>query len=275
MKKNWFWFILAVLVLLNCGGYEKLLKSSDFNLKYEKAFYYYNKGDYTKALALFDQIAPSFRGTTRADSVYFYQAMVNFKLSDYILAGHYFKTFASTYGNSEFAEEATFYVAYCYYLSSPRPELDQTDTYNAIQALRLFLIKYPDSKRRDECAKMINEMRDKLVEKSYISAKLYFDLQDYKASIVALNNSLNDYPESKYREDILYLILRSNYMLASNSIAVKQKERYQATLDEYYSFISEFPDSKFRKDADKMYSDAAKALNIDTSNTTNNDSNLN
>ena len=274
MNKNIFLFILVLPLLLNCQGYEKLLKSSDYNLKFDKAFYYYKKADYTRAMTLFDQIAPYFRGTTKADSVYFFQAMVNFKLNDYILAGHYFKTFADTYGNSEFAEDASFYVAYCYYLSSPRPELDQTDTYNAVNAFRLFLIKYPRSDRKNECLSMIDELREKLVEKSFISARLYFDLSNYKASIVALNNSLIDYPESKYREDILYLILKSNYLLASNSIVSKQKERYQETLDEYYSFISEFPDSKYRKDADKMYKDSAKILNIDSS-TSNNESNLN
>ncbi|MFO7658633.1 MAG: outer membrane protein assembly factor BamD [Bacteroidales bacterium] len=247
-------------LVFGCGGYEKLLKSTDSNLKYQKAFEYYNNGDYTRAGTLFEQIAPFFRGTTKADSVYYHQAMTYFKQNDYILAGHLFKTFSETYGNSNFAEDATFYVAYCYYLSSPRPELDQTDTYQAIQSFRLFIIRHPESKRRAECEKMIAELRDKLVEKSFISAKLYFDLKDYKAAIVALSNSLTDHPDSKFREDIMFLVLRSKYLLAFNSIYIKQKERYQAAVDEYYSFITEFPESKFRKDAEKIYDISSKIL---------------
>jgi outer membrane protein assembly factor BamD len=263
MKKNNFLLVLLLPLLLNCAGYEKLLKSSDSNLKYKKAFEYYGKGDYTKAGTLFDQIASFFRGTTKADSVYYFQAMTYFKMNDFILAGHAFKTFSDTYGNSPFAEDATFYFGYCYYLTSPRPELDQTDTYQAIQSLRLFMIRYPNSSRKEQCEKMIAEMRDKLVEKSFISARLYFDLEDYKASIVALNNSLAEYPESKYREDIMFLIVRSNYMLAINSIQSKQKERFQSTVDEYYSFITEFPESKYRKDADRIFESSSGYLSSD------------
>ena len=273
MKYGNLLLILLIPLMFGCNGYEKLLKSTDSNLKYKKAFEYYRKADYTRAGTLFEQIAPYFKGTTKADSVYYFQAMTYFKQSDLILAGHSFKVFSETYGNSPFAEDATFYVAYCYYLSSPRPELDQSDTYNAIQAFRLFLIRYPNSDRKAECGKMIAEMRDKLVEKSFISAKLYFDLKDYKAAIVALNNSLIDYPESKYREDILFLILRSSYLLASNSVASKQKERYQTTLDEYYSFITEFPESKYKKDAERIFEMTSKVLKPDA--TTLNDKNLN
>ncbi len=272
MKKGNLLLTFLLLLLLGCGGYERLLKSADSNLKYKKAFEYYHKGDYAKAGTLFDQIASFFRGTTKADSVYFFQAMTYFKQNDYILAGHAFKTFSDTYGNSPFAEEATFYVGYCYYLTSPRPELDQTDTYQAIQSFRLFMIRYPNSDRKKKCEEMIAEMRDKLVEKSFISARLYFDLEDYKASIVALNNSLTEYPESKYREDILFLILRSNYMLAVNSIVSKQKERFQSAVDEYYSFITEFPESKYRKEADRIFESSSRYLSSDE--TTLNDLNV-
>jgi outer membrane protein assembly factor BamD len=99
-------------------------------------------------------------------------------------------------------------------------------------------------------------MRNKLVEKSYMSGKLYYNLGDYKASIIALQNSLNDFPETEHREELVFLLLKSNFLLAENSIVQKQMERYQATVDEYYSFVGEFPESKFRREADRIY-DAA------------------
>jgi outer membrane protein assembly factor BamD len=82
---------------------------------------------------------------------------------------------------------------------------------------------------------------------------LYYNLGDYKASIIALKNCLNEYPDTKYREEILFLILKSSYLLADNSIYSKRKERFQDTVDEYYTFISEFPESKYVKEAQKMY----------------------
>lgn len=254
---------LVVLFMCSCQGYEKLLKSNDYKKKYSEAMRYYKKGDYTRASTLFDQCAPVMRGTNQADTVYFYQALSYFKQSDYILSGHYFRAFSTTYGGSPFAEESAYMGAYCYYLTSPRPELDQTNTVQALQAIQLFLIRYPESSRADECRNYIDELRNKLVEKSYISAKLYFDLDDYKASIVALNNSLIQYPESKYREEILFMLVKSSYLYAEGSIWSKQKERYQLAIDEYYTFAAEFPQSKYIKDAKRFYDDSVRILGED------------
>ncbi len=252
---------VLVLVIGGCSGYEKVLKSNDYKKKYEAALhYYYDKEDYVRAATLFDQIALVFRGTDQADTVYFLQAMSYFKQNDYILSGHYFRTFAKTYGGSPFAEEADFMGAYCYYLTSPRPELDQTSTVQAIQAFQLYLIKYPDSQRKERVQEYFMELRDKLVEKSYLSAKLYYDLSDYKASIVALNNSLTKFPESKYREEIMFMLVKSSYMLADKSVLSKKKERFQDTIDEYYSFASEYPESKYMKEAKRYYRLSANYL---------------
>jgi outer membrane protein assembly factor BamD len=245
--------VLIVLSIVGCSGYEKVLKSNDYRKKYSEAMRYYKKGDYTRSSSLFDQIASVFRGTVQADTVYFYQAMSYFKQSDYILSGHYFRTLAKTYGASPFVEESEYMGAYCYYLTSPRPELDQTNTIDALQAIQLFLIKYPNSNRAEECKGYVDELRNKLVEKSYLSAKLYFDLEDYKASLVALNNSLLQYPESKYREEIMFMLVKSSYLLAKGSVVTKQKERYQDSVDEYYSFAAEYPDSKYIKEAKRYY----------------------
>jgi outer membrane protein assembly factor BamD len=254
-------FSILIFILAGCSGYEKVLKSNNYKLKYNEAVkYYYQKEDYVRAGTLFDQVAPVFRGTSQADSAYFLQAMCYFKQSDYILSGHYFRTFANTYGGSPFVEQADFMGAYCYYLTSPRPELDQESTVQAIQAFQLFLIKFPNSAKAEEVKTYLDELRNKLVEKSYISAKLYYDLEDYKASMVALNNSLLTFPDSKYREEIMFMLVKSSYMLADKSIYTKKKERYQDAIDEYYSFAAEFPESQYIKDAKKYYRLSAKYL---------------
>lgn len=264
MRKSLILYFSGLLVLLGaCSGYEKLLKSSDYKLKYSEARRYYAKGDYYRAQVLYDQIAPVFRGTSEADSVYYYQAMSYFKQKDYIMAGHYFSTFSQTYGASPFVEEADFMTAFCYYKNSPRPELDQNYSTMAIQTFQLFLIKHPDSEKAPEARVYIEELKEKLVEKSFISARLYYDLEDYKASLVALNNSLLNYPESKFRESIMYMILKSSYMYASRSVESKKKERFQATIDDYYSFKAEFPESRHMREANRFYKNSSKYLGGD------------
>jgi len=262
MLKNRIYIIFIVLcsaaALLSCSGYEKILKSDDVDLKFSKAFYYYNRGDFVKAGTLFDQLAPIIRGTRRADSVYFYQAMSQYKLNDYIIAGHYFNNFVQMYGNSTLVEEAAYMEAYCYYMQSPRAELDQTSTNQAMDALRLHMIRYPNSPRIPECQKIIVELNEKMMEKAYLSAQLYYNLDNYKAAVVSLSNCLADYPDSKYRQEIMFKLLKAKYLLAVNSIQSKQTERFQDAIDEYYTYIAEFPESRNKEEADEMYQDASR-----------------
>jgi outer membrane protein assembly factor BamD len=250
----------AILLVAGCGEYEKLLKGRDFQKKYEAAVELYEKGDYVRAATLLDQVDNIFRGTTKADTVKYYQAKSYYGQKDYMMAGHYFGELSVTYPSSNFIEEADFMIAYCFYMQSPRPELDQDNTYKTITAMQMFMVKYPNSERIDECQQIIVEMSDKLVEKSFISAKLYYDLGYYKSAIQALRNSLIAYPDTKYREELLFLILKSSYLLADNSIPSKQRERFQAAVDEYYSFIGEFPDGPHTREAKRIYDTSTKFL---------------
>jgi len=258
--------MVTLLLLVGCGEYEQILKSRDYPVKYEKALEYYNAEEFVKSATLLDQVANIYRGTTKADTVKYYQAMSYYGQRDYILAGHYFNELATVYSSSEFVEEAEFMTAYCYYQMSPRPSLDQEATFKAINALRMYISKYPSSDKVPEAKALIAELSDKIVEKSYNSAKLYYDLGYYKSAIIALRNSLEQYPDTQYREELLYLILRSSYLLADNSIESKKKERLQSTVDEYLSFKSEFPDSKYEKDAERMFRSTQETLETYTTN---------
>ncbi len=260
MKKSFFCVIIIVIGFASCSQFEKLRKSTDSQLKYRKAFEYYNIGDYIRAGQLFDDIVTVYRATNKADTVAYYQAMSYFKQKDYLTASHYFSTHYKNQRQSPFAEECEFLTGYCFYMQSPRPELDQTSTFAAIEAFQMFLMRHPNSKYTGESEQYLAEMKDKLVDKSYLTAKLYYNLSQYKASITALNNSLDDYPETKYREELMFLLLKSAYLLAENSIVAKKKERFQSTVDEYYSFVGEFPQSRYVKDAQQMYERADRFL---------------
>ena len=251
--------LLAVIILTlisSCSGYEKLLKSSDYAMKYDKALEYFENEEYVRAGTLFDQISTIYRGTTKADTVYYYQAKSYYMQRDYILAGHHFNNLSMNYPNSVFREEAEFMVAYCYYEQSPKPSLDQASTEKAIATFQLYLYQNPGSERTAEALAYIDELRNKLVQKSYMSGKLYYNLGDYKASIISLQNSLNDFPDTEHREELMFLLVKSHFLLAENSIVQRQKERYQSTVDEYYSFVGEFPESRYRREADKIYDSA-------------------
>lgn len=243
-----------------CSDFEKLRKSTDYHKKYDAAFAYYNEGEYYKASQLFDDIVSVFRGTSKADTVYYYQAMSYFMQKDYLTASHYLTQHYKDHPYSPFVEEAEFRAAYCYYKQAPRPSLDQDNTYVALESFDLFLMHHPNSIHKSEILEYMYELQERLVDKSYLSARLYFNMGQYKASIVALTNSLTDYPETEHREELMFLLLKSSFLLAENSIESKRKERYQAALDEYYSFSTEFPESKYTKEAKQMFAKTDKFL---------------
>jgi outer membrane protein assembly factor BamD len=253
MKRNIIYFLTVVIYLASCSQYEKLRKSNDHQLKYRRSFDYYRAGDFVRSGQLLDDLVSIYRGTNKADTVTYYQAMSYFKQGDYYTSSHHFSEHYKNRRQSPFAEECEYLTGYCYYMLSPRAALDQANTYTAIEAFQQFLLRHPESKYAEDAKKYMTELKDKLVDKSYLTARLYYNLEEYIASITALKNSLEEYPETKHREELMYLLLRSSYLLAENSVPARMKERFQATVDEYYSFIGEYPQSQYAGDAQRMY----------------------
>jgi outer membrane protein assembly factor BamD len=254
-------FILVIsLSVSSCSKYNRLLKSNDYELKYNKAIEYYEKQKYANALTLFEELITIYRGNEKGEKVMLYYAYCQYGLDDYILASYHFKNFVRTYPNSEHAEEAMYMNAYCYQLNSPESSLDQSNTISAIEEFQLFANMYPKSNRITECNANIDKLRLKLETKAFDNAKLYYNMGDYKSSIVAFENILKDYPDTRYRDEVSFMALKSNYLLAINSIEEKQLERLRGTVDVYYKFIDKFPKSQFINQAEQIYTACQKGI---------------
>ncbi len=208
--------------------------------------------DYYRALQLFQQLINFYQGTEKAEKMQFYYAYCYYHQKDYVLASYYFKRFVNNYPRSSLAEEAMFMNAYCYFLDSPISSLDQTNTYTAIKELQLFINLYSDSDRVEEANKLIDELRAKLQRKDLDIANLYLKMKLYEAAIYSYKNIMKEYPDTEYKEEILFHILKSNYNYAENSILSKQSERYQAALDAYNELVFQFPETKYLKEAKNM-----------------------
>ena len=275
MKKYIAIVLLAGAFFTSCGEYNRVLKSTDYEYKYEAAKSYFGKGQYTKASAILEELITILKGTEDAQESLYMLAMSYYNQGDYITASHYFTSYYNTYPNGTFTELARFHSGKALYLDTPEPRLDQSSTYNAISELQLFMEYFPGSKRKTEAQQMIFELQDKLVEKDYLTAKLYYDLGTYTgnasytadmrvngnnflACITTAQNALKDYPYTSMREDISMLLLRAKHKLGSESVLEKKEERMRETIDEYYAFKNEFPESKYMKEVEAIYKDASK-----------------
>jgi outer membrane protein assembly factor BamD len=244
--------LTVILLTVSCSNHQKILKNPDNEVKYAAAMDYFEKGDYYRALQIFQTLINFYKGTKKAEKLQYYYAYCHYKQKDYMLASYYFKRFAQNYPRSEYAEEANFLSAYCYYLDSPKTTLDQENTIKAIGELQLFTDMYPRSERVEEANMLIDELRAKLQKKDFDIAKLYYKMQRYMAAITSLNTLLRDYPDSEYKEDILYFIFKSYYSYTLMSIRNKQEERYQATLDAYNELVFQYPETSYAKEIDNM-----------------------
>ena len=249
-----FGFLLIISIgLFGCKSkFEKLKASNDYQKKYQEGIKYYNKKDYSRALALFDDLIQRYRGREEAELLFFNYAYANYFLKDYTSAGYHFKNFADTYPNSSRAEECRYMSAYCAYLEAPNATLDQTNTLQSIDKLQLFINLYPKSTRVAEASKLIQNLRDRLEVKSYENAKLYLTIGDYKSAVIAFRNSMRDFPDTKYAEEMEFLTIQAQYMYAKNSLETKQEERYQEAIDAFNEFKEKYPSSQYLKQAEAL-----------------------
>ncbi len=238
--------------------FNRLVKSTDYELKYKYAEKYFLEKKYDKALKLLEEQLLINRGTERGEKVSYYYAKSNYEIGDYEIAKYFLAKFVNDYPLSSNKEECAFLKAYCYYIESPKFSLDQSNTVYAIEAMQNFVDMYPNSNKIEQCNKTIDELRAKLSQKEFESAKHYFDTENYKSSVITFNNILKTNPSTIYREQIMYLLAKSHYLLAEQSIDAKKAERYEAMSENYLKFVDNFPTSKYKTELEELHIKSTK-----------------
>jgi outer membrane protein assembly factor BamD len=253
---------VCLMLLSACKSeFERIRASGDPELLYKKANEYYTAGEHQRAQTLYELVLSSFRGRPEAEDIYFKYAYTYYQLEQFILASYYFKNFSQTYTNSPKREEADFMSAYSNYQLSPTFRLDQTYTAKAIDELQLFVNTYPRSNRVSECNKLIDELRAKLEQKVYEEGKLYFDLRNYQSATHVFENLLKDFPETRNAEEVRYLIIRSAFLLAENSVVDKQEERYQETINRAKTFLTRYKASAYTREVTDIQNISSRKSN--------------
>ncbi len=258
LKMRKFIFLIPLLLLASCGEYNKVLKSNDIDYKFDYAKRAFEQRKFTQSTTLLEPLIVPLRGGPKGEEALFLLAMSYYENKDYLNSGINFKTYYSRYPKGKFAELARFYSGYGYYLDSPDPQLDQTMTVKAIEELQGFIDYFPNSDKVTIAQNAMFEMQDKLTLKELQNAQLYYNLgnymgNNYESAIITAQNALKTYPYSKYREDFEMLILKAKYQEARQSVEEKKQDRYQDVVDEYFSFINNYPESKNRGEADNIY----------------------
>lgn len=254
--------LVFVISSVSCKTqFEKIRTSNDPALILEQAHAFFEAEDYYKAQTLYELAIPNYRGKLEAEDIYFNFAYTHFNTRQYILAAHYFKNFANTFGNSPKKEEADYMTAFSHFKMSPNYKLDQSSSDKAIESFQLFMNSYPESERVAECNKLIEELRLKMELKAFDEGKLYYDLKRYSSATTSFSNMLKDFPETDKAPEVRYLIAKSSYLLAENSIYSKKQERFLETTERCNEFLKKHTGSKFQKEVVSYLENSQKEIN--------------
>lgn len=250
-----------------CGEYNKVLKSTDRDLKYSYAKQYFEKKKYDRSITLLEELVPFFKGTDKAEESLYLLAQSYYNSKDFISATEIFATYYNTFPSGEYAEPALFYSAYGMYLDSPDARLDQSKTYKAISEFTRYLEAYPESERADQAKNILFELQEKLAFKELKSAQLYLDLgnymgNNYESAVIVAREALKNYPYSKYAEDYQMVILRARYEFAVRSNHLLQPERFRVVVDEYFNYRNTYPEGKYMNEAERYYKQALSKIEV-------------
>ncbi|MBK8699727.1 MAG: outer membrane protein assembly factor BamD [Saprospiraceae bacterium] len=252
--KYLFSMVLAALLISSCTTeFEKVRTSNDPQLILKKANAYFKDEDYVSAQTLYELAVQFFRGKEEAEDIFFNIAYTYYHTAEYITASHYFNNFSTTFYNSKKKEEADFMSAYSHYRLSPNFKLDQSYSQKSVEALQAFVTKYPDSKRIPECNKLIDEMRKKMERKAHQQGLLYYRLGQYQSAVRSFEILLKDYPGSAFEAEAKYLLIKSSFELAENSVEEKQEERFNETIAYCKKYMDKFKDRKISKEVKDIY----------------------
>lgn len=244
--------ILASFLLFSCSKFSKVEKSKDVEYKLTKADEYYAKKKYRNAQTLYESLFPVYKGTQKFEDLYYKYAYCFYYQGMYREAENLFKGYLEVFPTSARAEEVDYMRAYCFYKQSPKIDLEQVNTIKAMNMMQTFINTHPGSPRIKEATEIIDQSRAKLEQKEYRTAKLYYDLEKYRASGIAFTNLLNKFPESNSGDQYKLMVVKSYYRFAKMSYRDKQPERYEQVVREYEDFIDRFPESKLLREAEEF-----------------------
>jgi outer membrane protein assembly factor BamD len=252
LSTSHFW-VIAIAIFSSCGSYQKLLKSNDLDYKFDEAVKFFDDEEYIKAFPIFNELLLLYRGTDKAEDVYYYYSKIEFEKGNYLSAAFHLKNFSTTYKENSKAEECAYLAVYCHYLLSPKYSLDQSSTYKALEEAEIFLDQYTESSYATSCMSLKEELEYKLERKNFENAKLYFTTENYKSAIHAFNIALQEKHNSSFREEILFLQLKSFYLLAENSVERKKEKRIKDTIIAFNQFKNAYPKSEWMQESKRIF----------------------
>jgi outer membrane protein assembly factor BamD len=144
---------------------------------------------------------------------------------EWITAATEFNRVASDYPGGPWADNARYEVCASYSRLAPRPQLDQEYTEVALEHCRSLLLYYPDSEFVPQAQELMVELENRLAEKEFRTADLYFGRRAYDSAIIYYQLVTDEYGTTVWAPRALLGLYRSYERLGYEEEARAARER--------------------------------------------------
>lgn len=180
---------------------------------------------WNRARMAFERLLFSAPTHPKADSAQFLLADTHFQEKAFLTAAAEYLKLAQTRPTIDLADDARYRACLAYARLSPRPELDQKYTEEAISECRTLMLLYPQSPYVPEAEARIAELRNKLARKLYLNARYYMDRGAYDSAILYFNDLLKAYPEATVVPAVLLGLYESYRKIGYDDEAAEARDR--------------------------------------------------
>ncbi len=203
--------LFALAVLLNaCSSDRGKISHAEFcKNKYEAAAELFKKQKYGRAQDKLEEILSLCAGTGYMEQSQFLLAESYFNLEEWIEARGEYGSFVLNFPGSPFIETAEFRKAISSFNMEFKVARDESNTTIAMRDFERYLSNYPDSPLRDSINYYYGLLVERLAEKEFQTARLYYRMDKYQAAVIYLKEFLENYKVSKRRKDAFKIIVDS------------------------------------------------------------------
>lgn len=172
-------------------------------------------------------------GNPRSDSAQYLIADSYFNQKQYLTAAAEFLRLAESRPAASLADDSRYRACEAYAKLSPRPELDQEYTVQAIGECRSVRLLYPNSPYAEPAARQMQELTNKLARKVYLNADYYYRRKAYDSAIVYLEHLIENFRGAAVEPAALFRLQELYSRLGYSQEAEQARQR----------LLREYPDS--------------------------------
>ena len=227
--------------------------------KYQEIITSFNAKKYSKTATHIENFLALFHeDLKRYPKIKFFEAYCSYYNKDYLVSAQQFKIFYKKNVALPEVEEAVYMRACALSCMVPAIELDQKPTECAIKKLKKYLTLFPTGNYATKVAEKLTNLEDQLVQKSFQSAVFYYNIAQYRASLISLENFQQEFPHTGLCQQALYIQAKSQYKYANSSTVKDKKNALQKALNYCQYFLKKYPDSQKIKDIQHIIDEIKK-----------------